>query len=139
MGFKPQYCIAPTLHYSIPSPSPWLGDHVHYCGLAALDDLNRLVQGRSDLIGLSDRAEAVDVKSARDRRQIRRRLFDANTDAFVRYGPVAPARHAFLMFFVVVIGTVVEYDDQQRNLIFRRSPERIRSHQEIAIADNAHA
>src|SRR5581483_451988 len=117
-----------SINLSMTSSSTRLGEHVDDGGLAALDDGGRFVQSRAELIGLGDRPEGVDVKRARDRRQIGRRLFDADADALVGHRPVAPARYAFLMLFVVVIGMIVEHHDQERNLIFRCGPERVGGH-----------
>src|SRR5689334_10539645 len=72
-----------SINLSIGFLLPRLSEYVDNGWLAALDDLDRLIQRRAELIGLGDRPESVDVKSARDRRQVGHRLFDADADAFV--------------------------------------------------------
>src|ERR1051325_3601655 len=71
---------------------PRLSEYVDHRRLAALNDLDGLIQRGAELVGLGDRTESVDVQRARDRRQVGHRFFDADADAFVGHRPVAPAR-----------------------------------------------
>ena len=59
---------------------------------------------------------------------------DALADPAVLDRPVAHARDALLVHFVVVERAVVGDDDQQRDAVVRRGPERGDAHQEIAVA-----
>src|SRR4030095_3165314 len=120
-------------------PLPRLCDHINYCGVTAIDDLDSFVESPTQLIRIRDRTEAVYAQRPRNRRNIRCRIFDANTDTFIFYRSLPPASHALLVLFVVVIGSVVQDDHEQWNFIFRRRPKRIRRHHEIAVANNADA
>ena len=64
-------------------------------------------------------------------------IADALADPLVLDRPVAHARDALLVHFVVVERAIVGDHDQQRNAVMRRRPERGRAHQEIAVAADA--
>src|ERR1051325_6065331 len=114
-----------------------LRDDIDDRRFVVFDDFDRFIQGWAELIGLRDRTKTIDVKPARNRRQIRRRLFDADADALVLPRPLARPRHPLLMLFVIVVRTVVEYDHEQRNLVLGCRPERVGGHQEIAVPYDA--
>src|SRR4030095_16798621 len=114
-----------------------LRDNIYHRRPPAFNDFDRFVQRWPELIGFGDRTKTGYVSCPSARRQIRGGLFDANTDSLIFNGPLAPTGHALLMLFIVVIGSIVEYHDQQRNLILCCRPERIRRHQKVAVTDNA--
>src|SRR5919108_5572242 len=68
-----------------------LCDNVYYRRPAAFNDFDRFVQGWPELIRLGNRTKTGYVQCPRDCRQIRCRLFDADSDALIFNRPLAPA------------------------------------------------
>src|SRR5262245_4988167 len=97
--------LKPDTRHLISSSLPWLCDHINDCRLTVIDDLDRFVESPTQLIRFRDRAKAFYAQCPGNRRYVRRRVFDANADAFIFYRPLPPARHSLLVFFVVVVRT----------------------------------
>src|SRR4029450_113991 len=129
-------CKLCSINLSIFTASlPWLCDHINDCRFTAIDDLDRFVESPTQLIWLRDRTKALDAQCPRNRRYVRGRVLEANTDTFIFNRPLPPARHALLVFFVVVIRPVIQDDHGQRDFVFCRRPKRVRRHHEVAVAD----
>ena len=93
-----------------------------------------LANVRPSWSSIFDGPEAERALRARQRREVDVGIADALADPVVLDRPVAHARDALLVHFVVVEGAIVGDHDQQRNAVMRRCPERGGAHQEIAVA-----
>src|SRR5438093_11269257 len=97
-----------SLENFISSSLPRLSSHVHHCRLAALHNVHRTLQCRTEILGITDRTLAVHTHAFRHFRVI-----DNGTDESVPYGCTrsiasAPEReplrfHEFVMEALVVM------------------------------------
>src|SRR2546427_2886342 len=106
-------------------------DHAH---LAVHDRAQAILDRLGELIGMGDRADALGALSDGHHREVHVGIADALADPLVLDGPAARDRHALLIRLVVVEGAVVANDEQARDAVVRRGPQRGDAHQVIAVA-----
>ena len=87
-----------------------------------------------EIAGPGDRAETDRALGAAHGGEIDVGIGHPLADPFVLDRPVARPRHPLLMHLVVIERAVVGHDDQQRNAVMHRGPQRGDAHQEIAVA-----
>src|SRR5204862_4712975 len=113
-----------------------LDPHIDDCDAAALDHIDAGAKRADTLVRAADRAEPLGALAARQGRQIRFGIGDTLADPTVGGRPVALPRHAVLVQFGVEGGIVVGDDDEQRDPVMHRRPDRGAAHQEIAVAEH---
>src|SRR5205085_1955767 len=113
-----------------------LDPHIDNCDAAALDDIDTDAKRAQQFVRAADRAEPLRTLAARQGRQIRLGIGDALADPAIGGRPVALPRHAVLVQFVVEEGIVVRDDDEQRDPVMHRRPNRGAAHQEITVAEH---
>src|SRR5436190_16434786 len=101
-----------------------LRDDVDERGLAGLHPFDASLDRRPDVLRLIDRAFAIPAEALRDRRKIRGRVVDLLAEVGHAHVPLADFGHANLVLPVVVVGAIVEHDQQNRDLVMRRDPQR---------------
>src|SRR5690242_14810282 len=111
-----------------------LDAHVDDGNRAGLDRGNGLRKRGREIGDGGHRTEALRALRARHGCEIDVGLGNALPDPAVLDGTIAHAGDAFLMQFVVEERAIIGDDDEQRNAVMRRCPERRHAHQEIAVA-----
>src|ERR1051326_4810517 len=98
-----------------------------------LDQLDRALDCRADLVRLGDRSLAGDAERARERREIDRWVFHLHADEFVFRRPAARDRDLLLVLNVVVVDAVVGHDREQRQAGVRGGPQLARRVGHLAV------
>src|SRR3954468_9775546 len=102
--------------------------------LTVLDRRDRLLECRHQIARVNDGVEPDGALRFPQRRAIDVRIRDALADPTVLDRAVADAGDALLVQFVVEERAVVADDDEQRNAVMHRGPDRGCTHEEVAVS-----
>src|SRR5262249_17270823 len=95
---------------------------------------NRFFESREEVGAAGYRSESLGTLRASHASEIDIGFRNALPDPAIFDWPVPHAGHTLLVQFVVEERAIVGNDDQQRNAVMRRGPNRGHTHEEIAIA-----
>src|ERR1041385_1250449 len=119
--------------YFVSRASAHLHDDIDQRRLSAFHHLDRIAQRLAQILRLRHGPRRPYTVRFRIRREIDGRLFDADAHRLVLYRTLAQYRHALLVLLVVVVRAVAIDDDQERNLVMRRGPERADRKEQTAV------
>ncbi len=111
----------------------WLRYNIDQCHLALRDGVSRAPQRRAQVFRIRDWSLSIDAHAACDHRVIDIRIFNRRTDPCVGYTALMTIGHALDVHDLLVIGTIVVHDAEQRNPMMCRRPKRARRIHEITV------
>ena len=109
---------------------------VNDANAAFLEHVDALLDGRLDVGRLRHRADADGALRLRELGDVRLRILHTQSDPAVFHLASAGAGYVVLVQFIVEIGPIVIHQDQERNLVMGRAPDRRRAHAKIPVAEH---
>ena len=120
------------------SSTSGLRDDVDQRRLALLDDGERALQRRAEILRVGDRPLRVHAHALRDLREVHVRLVDRRADVPARDAALVAVGHPLDVHHLLVIGAVVVHHGQQRDLVMRGGPQHAGRVQQVAVALDVH-
>ena len=110
-----------------------MSHHINQRHLAPHDRISRAPQGRAEVLRVGDWSFTMDAHAARNHRIVNIRIFKRCADSGIGDAPLMAVGHPLDMHDLLMIGTVVVHDAEQRNAMMCGGPQRARSVHEITV------
>ncbi len=112
---------------------PAVADGVDESGFALLDLFDGAFERAFQIVGVFERAFGIPAHRFRQSGEVGIGIIKIHADMRARWIGAAGSSQNELMVPIVVISAVVEHDDEHRDLVFCRDPERAGIEHEIAV------
>ena len=109
---------------------------INYGDTAAFSDVECPADCNLEIAVFGDGAEPFRTLRAGQAGVVDHGVFHPLTDPFIANRPVANFGHALLVAFVVHVAAIVGDQDNQRQLVMHRRPDRIRAHRKVTVTDH---